>query len=90
MSCNYTSDVLIPFGDAYIRTLDTMHPCGLMKIYCACGRIVDLDKKEMGLKLSLKKDLECVSCRNARISKEIESLNEHFDGIDNGEEEPLY
>ncbi|MDR2699138.1 MAG: hypothetical protein LBB30_05640 [Candidatus Methanoplasma sp.] len=46
-----------------------------MKIYCACGKIVDLDRKEMNLKKSLKKDLECPACRNARISREIDFLN---------------
>ncbi len=57
-----------------------------MKIYCACGRIVDLDKREMNIKKSLKKELECPACRNARISRDIDILNEHFDGPASAEE----
>ncbi len=52
-----------------------------MCVYCSCGRIVSLDRQEMKLKLSLKKELQCVACRNARISKEIDALNMIFDGI---------
>jgi len=51
-----------------------------MKICCAGGKIVDLDKREMSIKRALKKDLECPACRNARISREIEFLNGIFDG----------
>ena len=36
----------------------------------------------MRLKLSLGKELECMSCRNARISREIDALNDHFDGVE--------
>lgn len=90
MSCNYKSNILIPLGDGYVRTLDNTNPRSLMKIYCACGKIVDLDKKEMYLKLSLKKDLECVACRNMRISREIESLNDHFDENHFGDDMPSY
>ncbi|MDR1690599.1 MAG: hypothetical protein LBR42_01985 [Candidatus Methanoplasma sp.] len=53
-----------------------------MKIYCTCGRIVDLDRKEMNVKLSLKKDLECTKCRNARIAKELDAMNDFSDGDD--------
>ena len=60
-----------------------------MKIYCACGKIVDLDKKKMNIKKSLKKDLECTTCRNMRISKEIDSLNELFDCPILAEEDPF-
>ena len=61
-----------------------------MKIYCACGKIVDLDKKEMNLKKVLKKDLECTACRNARIGRDIDFLNSYFDGSMLEEEDPLY
>jgi hypothetical protein len=50
----------------------------MMKIYCACGRIVDLDIREMKIKLSLNKDIECTACRNARISRDIDCLNGFF------------
>jgi hypothetical protein len=59
-----------------------------VKIFCACGKIVDLDRKEMSVKLSLKKELECTACRNARISRDIDFLNAHFDGCLAGEEDP--
>ncbi len=52
---------------------------GLMrKVYCRCGRIVDVDRCYMSRRLSLHKELECPECRNARISKEIDELNAHF------------
>ncbi|MBP5734207.1 MAG: hypothetical protein J6W53_00075 [Candidatus Methanomethylophilaceae archaeon] len=51
-----------------------------MCVYCACGRIVALDRAEMSLKIALKKDLECTACRNRRISEEIDYLNNLYDG----------
>ena len=36
----------------------------------------------MKIRLSLGKELECMNCRNARISREIDALNDHFNGID--------
>ncbi|MCL2032811.1 MAG: hypothetical protein FWG96_06045 [Methanomassiliicoccaceae archaeon] len=41
---------------------------------------MDLDRKEMNVKILLKKELECTACRNARIAKEIDFLNDLFDG----------
>ncbi|AIZ56290.1 hypothetical protein Mpt1_c03960 [Candidatus Methanoplasma termitum] len=84
---SFTSNRVIPQGDAGILTLDSAGPRSFTKIYCACGKIVDLDKKKMNIKKSLKKDLECTTCRNARISREIDSINEHFDGPLSKEEE---
>ncbi|UAL07341.1 MAG: hypothetical protein KRP56_05775 [Candidatus Methanogranum gryphiswaldense] len=63
-----------------VCTLDSVGARSFMKIYCPCGRIVGLDKSEMQLKKKLGKDLECVSCRNLRISAEIDEMNSHFDG----------
>jgi len=57
-----------------------------MKIYCSCGRIVGLDRNEMQLKKKLGKELECVGCRNLRISEEIDDLNNHFDGVSEEDE----
>ncbi|MDR3206232.1 MAG: hypothetical protein LBT41_03970 [Candidatus Methanoplasma sp.] len=51
----------------------------LTKIYCVCGRIVDLDAKEMNMKLSLRKNIECPVCRNARISRDIDCLDKHYE-----------
>jgi hypothetical protein len=71
-----------------VSTLDNASPKAFLKICCACGSIVDLDKKEMCLKKSLKKEPECTVCRNARISKEIDLLNAHFSNLQVPEEEP--
>lgn len=90
MSYNYTSDVRIPMGSGYLRTLDNANAKSLTKIFCACGKIVDLDKREMELKLSLNKDVECISCRNARIAKDIDLLNEHFTIDENDDECSFY
>ncbi len=54
----------------------------LMSVYCTCGRIVVLDRAEMKLRLSLGKELECTRCRNARISFEIDAMNDHYNGIE--------
>jgi len=62
------------------KTLDRIRIDGMMNVYCECGRIVWLDRLEMGLKLSIGKKLECTHCRNRRISEEIDSLNRHFSG----------
>lgn len=50
----------------------------MTKVYCKCGRIIGLDSNQAKLKFSLKKDVECNECRNARISREIDELNLHF------------
>ena len=65
-----------------VRTLDHLSENALMSVYCECGRIVILGRAEMKLKLSLGKELECMACRNARISREIDALDDHFNGID--------
>jgi hypothetical protein len=65
-------------------TLDDASTKTLAKIYCACGKIVDLDKSVIKVKHSLKKEVECTVCRNLRISRDIDALNAHF-GI-NGDE----
>jgi hypothetical protein len=87
---DYSSNRLIDSGGVLMRTLDNAGPRSFAKTYCACGKIVDLDKKKMNLKKSLKKDLECTACRNARISKEIDFLNEYFDGGLSLEESAIY
>ncbi len=52
----------------------------LGKVYCTCGRIVDLDRSTINLKRQLGKPIECNSCRNRRISCEIDLLDRHFLG----------
>ena len=66
----------------YMRPLDAVAESSMMSVYCECGRIVVLDRAEMRLKLGLGKELECSSCRNARISQEIDAMNDHFNGIE--------
>lgn len=60
---------------------------GMKKIYCTCGRIVDIDDTYFKRRMNLGKQVECSVCRNARVSREIEDLNNHFLGI--SEEECL-
>ncbi len=67
---------------AYMCTLDTMSGVSMMSVYCNCGRIVVLDRSEMRIRLQLGKELECTGCRNARISQEIDSMNDHFNGVE--------
>lgn len=70
--------------------LDNSGPRSFIKIYCACGRIVDLDRRAMNVKKSLKKELECTGCRNARISMEIDILNNCSEEDLSNEYDPLY
>jgi len=44
----------------------------------------------MNIKKSLRKDLECTTCRNMRISKEIDFLNSYYDSDLLGGEDPVY
>lgn len=66
----------------YLRTLDTLAEESMMSVYCTCGRIVILDRSEMKVRLKLGKELECTSCRNRRIAREIDVMNDHFNGIE--------
>lgn len=69
-----------------MSTLDSINPISFMKIYCSCGRIVGLDRSEMMLKKSLGKELQCASCRNMRISEEIDEMDSHFNPNEDNEE----
>lgn len=51
----------------------------MRKAYCDCGRIVDMDRSHFSMKLSLNKKVECPCCRNARIARERQELDDHFD-----------
>ena len=77
-TCNVGS--YIPHAQSRIR-LDKFSSKDEMCVYCACGRLVALDRSEMKLKLALGKDLECTTCRNRRISEEIDYLNNLYDGV---------
>jgi len=62
-------------------TLDRVPASMTMSVYCRCGKIVVLDRSEMVLKLKLDKELECMECRNRRIDREIEEMDNHYLGI---------
>jgi len=87
---DYAFNDIISQSNISIRTLDNIGPRSLVKIYCACGKIVDLDRKKMNIKKSLKKDLECSACRNIRIEKDIDLLNAHFEGDILAEDDSIY
>ncbi|MCK9322710.1 MAG: hypothetical protein RBR05_01815 [Candidatus Methanomethylophilaceae archaeon] len=72
----------IPSTKGHICTLDNVSASSFLKIYCSCGRIIGLDKSEMKIKMKLGKSLECVSCRNARISRELDALDKSFYGVE--------
>lgn len=63
-------------------------PASFQKIYCKCGRIVDFDRCGCELKKSLHKEVECSRCRNDRISRELDSLDEHYCHIES--DDPLF
>lgn len=67
-----------------IMEMGGCHP-EIGKVYCECGRIVDLDRSFISLKRKLGKPIECPSCRNNRISHDIEALDRHFLGDDEEE-----
>lgn len=69
-----------------MRPLDAFDDDLAMSVYCKCGRIVIQDRSEMRLRLSLGKELECMSCRNIRISEEIDALNNHYNGVEEVED----
>jgi hypothetical protein len=70
---NQTSEVLgdIMFGESPKR-----------KVLCLCGAIADVDSGIASTKKRLGKSVECRSCRNERIAKEMEDLRNHFIGED--------
>ena len=67
----------------HTRPLDflTMGRGTMRKIYCTCGRIVDIDRSYFSIRTNLGKQVECSRCRNHRIGREIDALNDHFMGI---------
>lgn len=54
----------------------------MKKIYCTCGCIADWDRDYFNIRVGLGKQIECAHCRNARVAREIDELNNHFLGID--------
>ena len=64
-----------------VRTIDEVLPRDMSRIYCKCGNIVSLDRVTVRRKKKLKKNIECMICRNFRISNEIDLMNDIFSGI---------
>lgn len=50
------------------------------KALCSCGKIVEMDSTVVRLKRRLGKEIECRTCRNDRIGRDIEALETHFWG----------
>lgn len=67
--------------EAYDSNYEVFDLKNAMSVYCTCGRIVNLDRNEMNIRIALGKELECSKCRNQRISFEIDALNEHFNPV---------
>ena len=57
-------------------------PSTMRKVYCSCGSIIDMDRDYFLMRMNLGKQVECNHCRNERVSREIDELNNHFLGID--------
>jgi hypothetical protein len=54
------------------------------KILCSCGAIAEIDQGIAANKKKLGKVMECRSCRNERIAREREELEQHFSGNEDG------
>jgi hypothetical protein len=80
---NMDSTIAVKSSPYFAYTLLNFHGIGrTKKIYCKCGRIIGMDSAQANLKLRLGKELECPFCRNERISKDIDEMNMHFEGLD--------
>lgn len=80
-------DPYVPCGIDMNARIIPSGPDSFTKIYCRCGRIVDVDTGEFRVKKMLKKEVECPHCRNLRIAAELDMLGDHYMPL---EEEPLY
>lgn len=79
------SDCYIPCENSYhIRLFDDIRS-NFDKIYCSCGRIVDLDSGSIRLKRALKKPITCSHCRNLRIAAELDALDANYSVIESCE-----
>ena len=59
-------------------SIDMIDSSGMKKVYCACGCILDLDRSYFDRRMDLGKELECMHCRNLRISHELDEMNAHY------------
>ena len=75
-------DPFVPAEDAHICALNGVGLEDFTKIYCSCGRIVDIDTQTYCRRLMMHKPVECYHCRNIRISAELDMLDEHYNVIE--------
>jgi len=78
-----SADPFTPLDSVQTSRLDNADPSSYKKIYCECGRIVDIDRQEYETKVRLHKKIECAFCRNVRIAKELSMLDIHYSFIEN-------
>lgn len=71
-------DPYLPCKSMHNFYLDDVDSSIFTKIYCSCGRFIDMDTKTLNLKQNLHKPIECIHCRNLRISKELDLLDEEY------------
>ena len=74
-------DIDITHGGTRALDFLALDKGSMRKIYCKCGRIVDIDSGYFRVRRILGKDIECSFCRNERVGREIDELNNHFLGI---------
>lgn len=77
-------------GNDFSKSIDMIDSTGMKKVYCSCGCILDLDRSYFDRRMGLGKELECVHCRNTRISREIDELNAHFNAGDVNDDSKLF
>lgn len=73
-----TPDPFIPLDRIRNCILSDTGLNSFTKIYCACGRIVDVDTSDFRRKQRLQKAIECPFCRNVRIGRELDRLDVHY------------
>ena len=78
-------DPYTPAALVGVSTISGVEMGEFTKIFCNCGRIVDIDTFTYRRRLQMHKNIECATCRNRRIAEEIEHLDEHY-GFIEGEE----
>lgn len=85
MDASLSFDPYVPAEDLHIPTLIGVGIENFTKIYCSCGRIVDIDSQTYIRRSAMHKTIECAHCRNERISAEFDLLDEHYNVIEPGE-----
>ncbi|MCQ2056070.1 MAG: hypothetical protein MJY64_01160 [archaeon] len=75
MNENYSERRISSSGNSVFNSVGLSK---MKKVFCKCGEIIDFDSSQMLIKLYLGKELECPSCRNARVSKYIDEINTYY------------